>query len=149
MAQQTEKLVELEKVIESSSNVHIIEIEEDTNKNEIEKLPSFSQKIIGFLFSSTKKEDTDEDEILKAIVRDDIENPVPVVEEMIRDKVVEPSVVEPPVKVVEPPVVVVVVVESPVLPQVEEQIDLQSVKKPLTTEVHPKLTRHRFFCCTM
>ena len=117
MSEQNEKVVELEKTIKPS-------LLEDNNKNVSDKPSSFSQKVMNLFFSNTKNEDIEE-EIVKAIIRDDIENPVPVLEEMLRDEIVEPLVKE---VVVKEPLVKELVVKEPLVKEIV-------VKEPLVKEV--------------
>ena len=161
MSQQNEKVVELEQVIKPSSV-------EDNTKNVMEKQDTFTQKITNLFFLNKKNQDLDKDEeqeIVKAIIRDDIENPVPAIEEMIRDEIVEPlltvssvivsSVIVPSVtvsSVIVPSVIEKVVAEelakkeSEVLSSLEE---LNSAKKLLDTEIDVKIKVSKFFCCYM
>ena len=146
MSQQNEKVVELEQVIKPSSV-------EDNTKNVMEKQDTFTQKITNLFFLNKKNQDLDKDEeqeIVKAIIRDDIENPVPAIEEMIRDEIVEPLLTVS--SVIVSSVLEEVVAEelakkeSEVLSSLEE---LNSAKKLLDTEIDVKIKVSKFFCCYM
>jgi hypothetical protein len=146
MSQQNEKVVELEQVIKPSSV-------EDNTKNVMEEQDTFTQKITNLFFLNKKNQDLDKDEeqeIVKAIIRDDIENPVPAIEEMIRDEIVEPLLTVS--SVIVSSVLEEVVAEelakkeSEVLSSLEE---LNSAKKLLDTEIDVKIKVSKFFCCYM
>jgi hypothetical protein len=115
----------------------------------LEKKPTISEKFINMFFSNNKNEPIANDEPPQEIVRDDIEETAPVKEDMVRDEVV-PFVEEvDPIPQVDPTPPVDPIPHVQEHTSAEEQIDLLSVEKPLTTEIDVKLRKSNFFCCTM
>ena len=166
-------VVELTAVIESSIAENQIEKVEKVEKEEVlEKQSTISEKLLNMFFSSKKNEQVSNDDAPVTNIRDDIEDVIPVKEDMIRDEVmpfieltdedvysekesiVEPlidalasSIVEQGKSIVEP--LVNELVES--LEELKEKVDLPSLEKPLTTEIDIKLKLKTsyFFCCYM
>jgi hypothetical protein len=138
-----ESAVELTTVIESTI------IESEIEKEEVlEKKSTISEKFLNMFFTSKKMEDVSNDDAPVNNIRDDIEDVIPVKEDMIRDEAFplieeeslsQNSNVEPEP---EPEL-------EHLVNELKEMVDLPELEKPVTTEIDIKFKTSYFFCCTM